>query len=158
MLILAVFVSLIGQSLSWYNHFYVSVCLYGMAAVAKIILIHSLAKKFYYVVSVGIFTDFFLLPSRIEDKTRVWLPELANRVWLDQKELAPSTELIFWNASSGGFFGEASGVAVKLSGVQVVLTTWPVSASSLPSLLRFVSPPAPPALVTPVRSSEVSGL
>ncbi|XP_038457356.1 endoplasmic reticulum metallopeptidase 1 [Canis lupus familiaris] len=48
-LILAVFVSLIGQSLSWYNHFYVSVCLYGMAAVAKIILIHSLAKKFYYV-------------------------------------------------------------------------------------------------------------
>uniref|UniRef100_A0A452UP95 Endoplasmic reticulum metallopeptidase 1 n=1 Tax=Ursus maritimus TaxID=29073 RepID=A0A452UP95_URSMA len=51
-LILAVFVSLIGQSLSWYNHFYVSVCLYGTAAVAKIILIHTLAKKFYYVVSV----------------------------------------------------------------------------------------------------------
>uniref|UniRef100_A0A7N5P5M8 Endoplasmic reticulum metallopeptidase 1 n=1 Tax=Ailuropoda melanoleuca TaxID=9646 RepID=A0A7N5P5M8_AILME len=50
-LILAVFVSLIGQSLSWYNHFYVSVCLYGTAAVAKIILIHTLAKKFYYVIS-----------------------------------------------------------------------------------------------------------
>ncbi|XP_058997594.1 endoplasmic reticulum metallopeptidase 1 isoform X2 [Mustela lutreola] len=48
-LILAVFVSLIGQSLSWYSHFYVSVCLYGTAAVAKIILIHTLAKKFYYV-------------------------------------------------------------------------------------------------------------
>ncbi|KAM9082938.1 endoplasmic reticulum metallopeptidase 1 isoform 2-T2 [Megaptera novaeangliae] len=48
-LIIAVFISLIGQSLSWYNHFYVSVCLYGTAAVAKIILIHTLAKRFHYV-------------------------------------------------------------------------------------------------------------
>ncbi|KAK2501426.1 hypothetical protein MC885_018369, partial [Smutsia gigantea] len=48
-LIIAVFISLIGQSLSWYNHFYVSVCLYGTAAVAKIIFIHTLAKKLYYV-------------------------------------------------------------------------------------------------------------
>ncbi|XP_035317470.1 endoplasmic reticulum metallopeptidase 1 isoform X1 [Cricetulus griseus] len=48
-LIIAVFVSLIGQSLSWYNHFYVAVCLYGTATVAKIILIHTLAKRFYYV-------------------------------------------------------------------------------------------------------------
>uniref|UniRef100_A0A667HK22 Endoplasmic reticulum metallopeptidase 1 n=1 Tax=Lynx canadensis TaxID=61383 RepID=A0A667HK22_LYNCA len=48
-LIIAVFVSLIGRSLSWYNHFYVSVCLYGTAAAAKIILIHTLAKRFYYV-------------------------------------------------------------------------------------------------------------
>ncbi|XP_049752739.1 endoplasmic reticulum metallopeptidase 1 isoform X2 [Elephas maximus indicus] len=48
-LIIAVFISLIGQSLSWYNHFYVSVCLYGTAAVAKIIFIHTLAKRFYYV-------------------------------------------------------------------------------------------------------------
>ncbi|XP_004706575.2 endoplasmic reticulum metallopeptidase 1 [Echinops telfairi] len=48
-LILAVFVSLIGQSLSWYNHFYVSVCLYGTAAVAKIVFVHTLAKRFYYV-------------------------------------------------------------------------------------------------------------
>ncbi|XP_023099042.1 endoplasmic reticulum metallopeptidase 1 isoform X2 [Felis catus] len=47
-LIIAVFVSLIGRSLSWYNHFYVSVCLYGTAAAAKIILIHTLAKRFYY--------------------------------------------------------------------------------------------------------------
>ncbi|XP_058551841.1 endoplasmic reticulum metallopeptidase 1 isoform X2 [Neofelis nebulosa] len=47
-LIIAVFVSLIGRSLSWYNHFYVSVCLYGTAATAKIILIHTLAKRFYY--------------------------------------------------------------------------------------------------------------
>ncbi|XP_058513360.1 endoplasmic reticulum metallopeptidase 1 [Ochotona princeps] len=47
-LILAVFISLIGQSLSWYNHFYVSVCLYGTAAVAKIIFIHTLAKRFYF--------------------------------------------------------------------------------------------------------------
>uniref|UniRef100_A0AC11DKA7 Endoplasmic reticulum metallopeptidase 1 n=1 Tax=Ovis aries TaxID=9940 RepID=A0AC11DKA7_SHEEP len=50
-LILAVFISLIGQSLSWYNHFYVSVCLYGTAAVAKIIFIHTLAKRFYYVIN-----------------------------------------------------------------------------------------------------------
>ncbi|XP_038625855.1 endoplasmic reticulum metallopeptidase 1 [Tachyglossus aculeatus] len=48
-LMLAVFISLTGQSLSWYNHFYVSVCLYGTAAVAKIIFVHTLAKKFYYV-------------------------------------------------------------------------------------------------------------
>ncbi|XP_073908026.1 endoplasmic reticulum metallopeptidase 1 isoform X2 [Castor canadensis] len=48
-LIIAVFISLIGQSLSWYNHFYVSVCLYGAAAVGKIIFIHTLAKRFYYV-------------------------------------------------------------------------------------------------------------
>ncbi|KAM6184068.1 endoplasmic reticulum metallopeptidase 1 isoform 1-T1 [Erethizon dorsatum] len=47
-LIIAVFVSLIGQSLSWYNHFYVSICLYGTAAAAKIIFIHTLAKRFYY--------------------------------------------------------------------------------------------------------------
>ncbi|XP_057635172.1 endoplasmic reticulum metallopeptidase 1 isoform X2 [Chionomys nivalis] len=48
-LIIAVFISLIGQSLSWYNHFYIAVCLYGTATVAKIILIHTLAKRFYYV-------------------------------------------------------------------------------------------------------------
>ncbi|KAL6071353.1 hypothetical protein STEG23_006201 [Scotinomys teguina] len=48
-LIIAVFVSLIGQSLSWYNHFYIAVCLYGTATVTKIILIHTLAKRFYYV-------------------------------------------------------------------------------------------------------------
>ncbi|GAB1302313.1 Endoplasmic reticulum metallopeptidase 1 [Apodemus speciosus] len=47
-LIIAVFVSLVGQSLSWYNYFYIAVCLYGTATVAKIILIHTLAKRFYY--------------------------------------------------------------------------------------------------------------
>uniref|UniRef100_A0A8C4LZM5 Endoplasmic reticulum metallopeptidase 1 n=1 Tax=Equus asinus TaxID=9793 RepID=A0A8C4LZM5_EQUAS len=52
-LIIAVFISLIGQSLSWYNHFYVSVCLYGTAAVAKIIFIHTLAKRFYFVNASG---------------------------------------------------------------------------------------------------------
>uniref|UniRef100_A0A673VFL4 Endoplasmic reticulum metallopeptidase 1 n=1 Tax=Suricata suricatta TaxID=37032 RepID=A0A673VFL4_SURSU len=50
-LIIAVFVSLVGRSLSWYNHFYVSVCLYGTAAAAKIILIHTLAKRFHYVIN-----------------------------------------------------------------------------------------------------------
>ncbi|XP_055150283.1 endoplasmic reticulum metallopeptidase 1 isoform X6 [Symphalangus syndactylus] len=50
-LIIAVFISLIGQSLSWYNHFYVSVCLYGTATVAKIIFMHTLAKRFYYMIN-----------------------------------------------------------------------------------------------------------
>uniref|UniRef100_A0A8C0FJ50 Endoplasmic reticulum metallopeptidase 1 n=1 Tax=Bubo bubo TaxID=30461 RepID=A0A8C0FJ50_BUBBB len=47
-LIVAVFVSVIGRSLSWYTHFYVSVFLYGTAAVAKLVLVHTLAKKFFY--------------------------------------------------------------------------------------------------------------
>ena len=47
-LIVAVFISLIGRSLSWYTHFYVSEFLYGTAAVVKLIIVHSLAKKFYY--------------------------------------------------------------------------------------------------------------
>uniref|UniRef100_A0A8C6ZI82 Endoplasmic reticulum metallopeptidase 1 n=1 Tax=Nothoprocta perdicaria TaxID=30464 RepID=A0A8C6ZI82_NOTPE len=47
-LIVAVFISLIGRSLSWYSHFYVSMSLYGTAATAKLILVHTLAKKFYY--------------------------------------------------------------------------------------------------------------
>ncbi|XP_067399139.1 endoplasmic reticulum metallopeptidase 1 [Emydura macquarii macquarii] len=47
-LIVAVFISLVGRSLSWYNHFYVSVFLYGTAAAAKLILVHTLAKKFYF--------------------------------------------------------------------------------------------------------------
>uniref|UniRef100_A0A8C5LN00 Endoplasmic reticulum metallopeptidase 1 n=1 Tax=Leptobrachium leishanense TaxID=445787 RepID=A0A8C5LN00_9ANUR len=47
-MIMAVFVSLTGNALSWYTHFYVSVCLYGSAGLAKIILVHSLAKNLYY--------------------------------------------------------------------------------------------------------------
>uniref|UniRef100_A0A8C4K9Q6 Endoplasmic reticulum metallopeptidase 1 n=1 Tax=Dromaius novaehollandiae TaxID=8790 RepID=A0A8C4K9Q6_DRONO len=46
--IVAVFISLIGRSLSWYTHFYVSVSLYGTAATAKLIFVHTLAKKFFY--------------------------------------------------------------------------------------------------------------
>ncbi|XP_043923132.1 endoplasmic reticulum metallopeptidase 1 [Protopterus annectens] len=48
-LIVAALVSLVGQSLSWYSHFGVAVCLYGAAAVAKLILIHTLAKNLYYI-------------------------------------------------------------------------------------------------------------
>ncbi|NXI05924.1 ERMP1 metallopeptidase, partial [Pachycephala philippinensis] len=47
-LMVAVFVSIIGRALSWYTHFYVSVSLYGTAAAAKLILVHMLAKKFFY--------------------------------------------------------------------------------------------------------------
>ncbi|RMC19459.1 hypothetical protein DUI87_04070 [Hirundo rustica rustica] len=47
-LMVAMFVSFIGRALSWYTHFYVSVSLYGTAAAAKLILVHVLAKKFFY--------------------------------------------------------------------------------------------------------------
>ncbi|NXD27570.1 ERMP1 metallopeptidase, partial [Spelaeornis formosus] len=47
-LMVAMFVSVIGRALSWYTHFYVSVSLYGTAAAAVLILVHMLAKKFFY--------------------------------------------------------------------------------------------------------------
>ncbi|KAG8455174.1 hypothetical protein GDO86_001390 [Hymenochirus boettgeri] len=47
-LIIAVLVSLAGRALFWYTNFYVSVFLYGSAAVAKLILVHSLAKTFFF--------------------------------------------------------------------------------------------------------------
>ncbi|XP_060093352.1 endoplasmic reticulum metallopeptidase 1 [Heteronotia binoei] len=47
-LIVAVFISLIGRSLSWYTHFYVSVFLYGTAALAKLIFVHTWIKRFHY--------------------------------------------------------------------------------------------------------------
>ncbi|XP_068091599.1 endoplasmic reticulum metallopeptidase 1 isoform X3 [Hyperolius riggenbachi] len=47
-LIIAVLVTLTGNALSWYTDFYVSVCLYGAAALAKLILMHTLAKQFYF--------------------------------------------------------------------------------------------------------------
>lgn len=50
-LIVALLVTLLGQSMFWYNHFYASVCLYGAAATGKMILVHTLAKNLYYGVS-----------------------------------------------------------------------------------------------------------
>ncbi|XP_062984619.1 endoplasmic reticulum metallopeptidase 1 [Elgaria multicarinata webbii] len=47
-LIVAVFISLIGRSLFWYTHIYVSTFLYGTAALAELILVHTLAKTYYY--------------------------------------------------------------------------------------------------------------
>ncbi|XP_054842505.1 endoplasmic reticulum metallopeptidase 1 [Eublepharis macularius] len=47
-LVVAVFISLIGRSLAWYTHFHVSIFLYGTAAVAKLIFVHTLVKRFYY--------------------------------------------------------------------------------------------------------------
>ncbi|XP_063770059.1 endoplasmic reticulum metallopeptidase 1 isoform X2 [Pseudophryne corroboree] len=47
-LIIAVLVTLTSNALSWYTHFYVSVVLYGAAAVAKVVLIHTLAKNLYF--------------------------------------------------------------------------------------------------------------
>lgn len=54
-LLVAVFVSVIGRALSWYTHFYVSVSLYGTAAAAMLILVHMLAKKFFYKVGETLF-------------------------------------------------------------------------------------------------------
>ncbi|XP_075065388.1 endoplasmic reticulum metallopeptidase 1 [Mixophyes fleayi] len=47
-LIIAVLVTIFSNALSWYTHFYVSVSLYGAAAVAKLVLIHTLAKNLYF--------------------------------------------------------------------------------------------------------------
>ncbi|KAM6468357.1 endoplasmic reticulum metallopeptidase 1 [Liasis olivaceus] len=47
-LLVAVFICLIGRSLCWYTHYYVSYFLYGSAALAVLILVHTLAKKYYY--------------------------------------------------------------------------------------------------------------
>uniref|UniRef100_A0A8B9K7S0 Endoplasmic reticulum metallopeptidase 1 n=1 Tax=Astyanax mexicanus TaxID=7994 RepID=A0A8B9K7S0_ASTMX len=47
-LIVALLVTLMGRSMFWYSHFYTSVCLYGSAAVGKMLLIHTLAKNLYY--------------------------------------------------------------------------------------------------------------
>ncbi|KAJ8286612.1 hypothetical protein GJAV_G00041130 [Gymnothorax javanicus] len=47
-LIVAVLVSLLGRSMFWYNHFYMSVCLYGSASTGKMVLVHTLAKNLYY--------------------------------------------------------------------------------------------------------------
>ncbi|XP_073791708.1 endoplasmic reticulum metallopeptidase 1 [Danio rerio] len=48
LLIVALLLTLLGRSMFWYTHFYAAVCLYGSAAAAKIILIHTLAKNLYY--------------------------------------------------------------------------------------------------------------
>lgn len=50
-LIVALLVTLLGQSMFWYNHFYASICLYGAAATGKMVLVHTLAKNLYYGVS-----------------------------------------------------------------------------------------------------------
>ncbi|XP_053558534.1 endoplasmic reticulum metallopeptidase 1 [Bombina bombina] len=47
-LIIAVLVSLTGNALSWYTHFYVSISLYGTAALAKLILVHTMARNFFF--------------------------------------------------------------------------------------------------------------
>lgn len=57
-LIIAVLISLTGQSMFWYTHYYVSVCLYGTAGIAMLMLIHTLAKNHYYGVSTRLFHCF----------------------------------------------------------------------------------------------------
>uniref|UniRef100_A0A3Q1K5W1 Endoplasmic reticulum metallopeptidase 1 n=1 Tax=Anabas testudineus TaxID=64144 RepID=A0A3Q1K5W1_ANATE len=79
-LIVALFITLLGRSMFWYNHFYASICLYGAAAAGKMILIHTLAKNLYYggvrLVELGeLYFDVSLL---------LWCCSL---VWLTQKGL-----------------------------------------------------------------------
>lgn len=54
-LIVALLVTLLGQSMFWYNHFYMSIILYGSAAIGKLILVHTLAKNLYYGVSTSLY-------------------------------------------------------------------------------------------------------
>ncbi|TRY97146.1 hypothetical protein DNTS_032795 [Danionella cerebrum] len=51
LLILALLLTLLGRSMFWYTHFYSALCVYGAAAAAKIVLVHTLAKNLYYTVS-----------------------------------------------------------------------------------------------------------
>uniref|UniRef100_A0A8D2L6C6 Endoplasmic reticulum metallopeptidase 1 n=1 Tax=Varanus komodoensis TaxID=61221 RepID=A0A8D2L6C6_VARKO len=76
-LIVAVFISLIGHTLSWYTHFYVSVFLYGTATWAKLILVHTLAKTFYYKVSQFLGEIFFDVPVAFWSITLVLLTSLG---------------------------------------------------------------------------------
>lgn len=59
------FITLLGRSMFWYNHFYASICLYGAAAAGKMILIHTLAKNLYYGVSDWVFDTNFLLTLKV---------------------------------------------------------------------------------------------
>ncbi|XP_035377303.1 endoplasmic reticulum metallopeptidase 1-like [Electrophorus electricus] len=47
-LIVALVLTLAGCSMFWYSHFSVAIALYGSAAAAKILLVHTLAKNLYY--------------------------------------------------------------------------------------------------------------
>ncbi|XP_067882425.1 LOW QUALITY PROTEIN: endoplasmic reticulum metallopeptidase 1-like, partial [Heterodontus francisci] len=67
-LIVAVFVSLTGHAMSWYTHFYVSVVLYGSIALAKLILIHTLAKNLYY----GSTNEFYLAELYFDVSLTIW--------------------------------------------------------------------------------------
>uniref|UniRef100_A0A8C2WHN8 Endoplasmic reticulum metallopeptidase 1 n=1 Tax=Cyclopterus lumpus TaxID=8103 RepID=A0A8C2WHN8_CYCLU len=79
-LIVALLVTLLGRSMFWYNHFYASICLYGSAAMGKIILIHTLAKNLYY----GVSGDFILGDLYFDVSLLLWCCSL---VWLTQQGL-----------------------------------------------------------------------
>ncbi|XP_006004697.1 endoplasmic reticulum metallopeptidase 1 [Latimeria chalumnae] len=90
-LIVAVFVSLIGRSMSWYSHFYVSVCLYGTAALAKLILIHTLAKNVYY----GNMNQKYLGELYFDVVLTVWCSGL---VFLTQQGICSAYVTMLWVA------------------------------------------------------------
>ncbi|GCB71991.1 endoplasmic reticulum metallopeptidase 1 [Scyliorhinus torazame] len=90
-LIVAVFVSLTGHAMSWYSHFYVSVILYGSIALAKLILIHTLAKNLYY----GNMNDFYLAELYFDVSLTIWCCTL---VYFTQRDLCSAYVPGLWVA------------------------------------------------------------
>uniref|UniRef100_UPI00398E6FD7 endoplasmic reticulum metallopeptidase 1 isoform X3 n=1 Tax=Pristiophorus japonicus TaxID=55135 RepID=UPI00398E6FD7 len=90
-LIVAVFVSLTGHAMSWYTHFYVSIVLYGSIALAKLILIHTLAKNLYY----GNMNAFYLAELYFDVSLTIWCCTL---VYLTQRGLCSAYVPGLWVA------------------------------------------------------------
>ncbi|XP_039615500.1 endoplasmic reticulum metallopeptidase 1-like isoform X1 [Polypterus senegalus] len=67
-LIVAVFISLIGRAMFWYHHFYTSILLYGSVCVAKLLLVHTLAKNLFY----GKVSPFFLGELHFDVSLTLW--------------------------------------------------------------------------------------
>ncbi|XP_078070220.1 endoplasmic reticulum metallopeptidase 1 [Mustelus asterias] len=90
-LIVAVFVSLTGHAMSWYSHFYVSIILYGSIVLAKLILIHTLAKNLYY----GGVNEFYLAELYFDVSLTIWCCTL---VYFTQRDLCSAYVPGLWVA------------------------------------------------------------
>ncbi|XP_067839735.1 endoplasmic reticulum metallopeptidase 1 [Heptranchias perlo] len=90
-LIVAVFISLTGQSMSWYTHFYVSIVIYGSIALAKLIMIHTLAKNLYY----GSMNQFYLAELYFDVALTIWCCTL---VYFTQRNLCSAYVPGLWVA------------------------------------------------------------
>ncbi|XP_048448210.1 endoplasmic reticulum metallopeptidase 1-like, partial [Rhincodon typus] len=90
-LIVAVFVSLTGHAMSWYSNFYVSAVLYGSIALAKLILIHTLAKNLYY----GAMNEVYLAELYFDVSLTIWCCTL---VYFTQRALCSAYVPGLWVA------------------------------------------------------------